>query len=144
MQWAAVCHQHAVWCRRRTHQCCGQLAGILVQLQWAPQRNRLCSAAGKSCSDRQCVSAVYIFIFIRLPDSGEMPTQHWLQVCFHVTISSLLLGPHTLCVHTLLQLENQAFSSTTYMFITGEPWLQWTVLACVSLPSSCVHVLLLA
>lgn len=74
MQWAAVCHQHAVWCWRRTHQCCGKLAGILIKLQWAPQRNRLCSAAGHPCSDRQCLGAVYIFIFIRLPDQGEMLT----------------------------------------------------------------------
>ena len=141
MQWAAVCHQHAVWCGRCTHQCFGQPAGILIQLQWPPQSNRFCSAAGRPCSDWQCLCVVHLFIFIRLPDSGESLYKR-LQICFHFATvgflfaSFLLLLTHTL-VSTLCYSLKFRHSHPFLSFIyEGRACLQWMLLACFSLPSS--------
>ena len=148
MQWAAVCHQHAVWCGRCTHQCFGQPAGILIQLQWAPQSNRLCSAAGRPCSDWQCLCVVHLFIFIRLPDSGEIPAQKvadLLSLCnrrFLVCKLLVAADPH-IGIHTLLQLEVPAFSSIPVIYLRGKSVPSMDAAGLLQLALKCVHLLLL-
>ena len=142
MQRTTIRHQHAVRCWRCSHQCFDQPASVLIQLQWPPQSNRLCSAAGRLCSDWHCLCAVYLLIFIRLPDSGEIPTQQLAAVLpschdWSLPVGQLLVAAdlHTLTC-TLCYSLNFRHCHPLHAHKGKGACIQWMLLACFKMPST--------